>query len=278
MAKAGWSRSTPSDPRDHDFTDASRGPRLHKVLAEAGVGSRRACEELVESGAVAVNGHIIEKLPAWVDPVRDTITVDGRRIKRPEPHVYVMLFKPRGIVCTNDDPDGRKRAIDLVDHPAGTRLYPVGRLDADSSGLLLLTNDGEMANRLTHPRYGVHKVYELTVDGGLDDEAVRKLERGIFLTGRRRGRDRGRRTTRSRLTLLRSGRDRSRLLMELREGRNRQIRRMMLRVGHKVRKLRRIQMGPLKLKGLRPGQWRELLPNEIEALRRAAFGPPGPAR
>jgi pseudouridine synthase len=208
--------------------------------------------------------------------VRDTLTVEGRRVRTAEPHVYIMLFKPRGIVCTNAAVDERKRAIDLVDHPARTRLYPVGRLDVESSGLLLLTNDGELANRLTHPRYGVHKVYEVTVDGALDEAAVAKLERGVFLTAHRGGPRTApwRRTTRSRLKLLRSARDRTRLLMELREGRNRQIRRMMLLVGHKVRKLRRIQLGPLKLAGLKPGQWRELFPAEIEALRKAAFETP----
>ncbi|MBT8487146.1 MAG: rRNA pseudouridine synthase [Phycisphaerales bacterium] len=241
---------------------------MHKVLAEAGVGSRRACETLIESGVVAVNGHLITTLPAWADPVRDRITVNGRRIRGPEPHVYIMLFKPRGVVSTNDDPQGRRRAIDLVDHPLRTRLYPVGRLDVDSSGLLLLTNDGELANRLTHPRYGIHKTYEVTIDGTVDEEELGRLSAGVFLPDRQRGR--GRRTVRSKMTMLKRDRDRTRVRMELREGRNRQIRRMMLRVGHKVRKLRRIELGPLKLKGLRPGQWRELLPAELTALRRSA--------
>ena len=276
MTTPGW--TTP--PKDkapkggHSFADAARGPRLQKVLAEAGIGSRRGCEELIEAGEVTVNGHVVSSLPAWVDPVKDHIAVTGKRISRPEKPVYLMLFKPRGVVCTNDDPDGRTRAIDLIKHPAQPRLYSVGRLDQESSGLLLLTNDGEMANRLTHPRYGVHKVYEVTVAGSLDEDAVKKLERGVFLNERRtsRGRKPGRKATGSKLTLLKRGRDRTKLLMELHEGRNRQIRRMMLYVGHKVKKLRRVQMGPLKLKGLRPGQWRELLPMEMEALRKAAYG------
>lgn len=269
----------------HDFNQSDRGPRLHKVLADAGVGSRRACETLIASGAVSVNGKVVTSSPAWVDPIRDRITVNRKRIRPPEKPVYIMLFKPRGIVCTNEDPEGRRRAIDLIHHPARPRLYPVGRLDVESSGLLLLTNDGDLANRLMHPRYGVHKSYEVTVEGTLDAPAVARLERGVFLTNardrgrtdrRRRGtapaRDHGGgRTRRSQLTLLRSSRQRTRLLMQLREGRNRQIRRMMARVGHKVRKLRRIQLGPLKLKGLRPGQWRELLPQELAALKRAAY-------
>ena len=161
--------------------------------------------------------------------------------------------------------------------PFPRALYPVGRLDVESSGLLLLTNDGELANRLTHPRYGVHKTYEVTVEGDLDENAVRKLQSGVFITERRGVGHRPpvSKTKRSSLTLLRSGRGRTRLLMELREGRNRQVRRMMLYVGHKVRKLRRIQFGPLKLKGLGPGQWRELTPHELAALRR---GPSRPDR
>ncbi|MHC5024210.1 MAG: pseudouridine synthase [Planctomycetota bacterium] len=252
----------------HAYADDRRGPRLQKVLAEAGVGSRRACEALVEAGDVAVNGTVVSQLPAWVDPGQDRITVRGRRVRPPESPVYVMLFKPRGVVCTNDDPEGRRRAIDLVKHPSRSRLYPVGRLDMDSSGLLLLTNDGPLANRLAHPRYHLPKVYEVTVKGSLDDDDVRRLERGLFLPDRRAGR--GKRTARSRLRLLKRDRDRTRLRLDLREGRNRQIRRMMLRVGHPVKKLRRIQLGPLRLRGLRAGQWRDLMPREIDALRAAA--------
>lgn len=252
----------------HEFVDDTRGPRLQKVLAAAGVASRRACEELIESGAVTVNGQTVRQLPAWVDPARDHIKVNGRLVRTSAPPVHVMLFKPRGVVCTNDDPDGRRRAIDLVRHPSKARLYPVGRLDLDSSGLLLLTNDGAFAQQLTHPSHGVSKVYEVTVDGALDEDQVRELERGLFLTDRRtRG---ATRTSACRLKLLRKARDRTRLRMELREGRNRQIRRMMARLGHRVKKLRRVQMGPLHLKGLQPGQWRDLHPKEVEALRRAA--------
>ncbi len=267
----------------HDFTDKSRGVRLQKVLADAGVASRRDCEELITRGAVTVNGHLVADLPAWVDPLKDKVAVEGRPIptagvkrrgKRvagasADGGVYVMLFKPRGVVSTNEDPEGRQRAIDLVKHPSKARLYPVGRLDIESSGLLLLTNDGELANRLTHPRYGVHKVYEVTVAGELDEPAVKKLEAGLFLTDRRKGA--GGKTSKSRLKIIKRDRDRTRLLMELREGRNRQIRRMMADVGHKVRKLRRVQMGPLRLRGLQPGQWRDLTPKELIALRKAAF-------
>lgn len=256
---------------------------MQKVLADAGVASRRGCEKLIEAGEVTVNGHVVAELPAWVDPIKDRIAVGGKIIRghrdsrRPKADsrdgVYVMLFKPRGVVSTNDDPEGRSRAIDLVKHPSRARLYPVGRLDIESSGLLLLTNDGELANRLTHPRYGIHKVYEVTVAGQLDEQAVKKLESGLFLLDARSGkaRQRGSKTKQSRLKLLKRDRDRTRLLMELREGRNRQIRRMMAEVGHQVKKLRRVQMGPLRLRGLQPGQWRDLTPKELIAMRKAAF-------
>ncbi len=255
--------------RTHSFTLDTRGPRLQRVLADAGYGSRRACEELIESGSVKVNGEVVDALPAWVDPTQDRIVVDGKALKPPERHVYIMLFKPRGVVSTNSDPEGRVRAIDLVKHPANPRLYPVGRLDLDSSGLLLLTNDGELANRLTHPRYEVHKGYEVTVGGSLTDAEVAKLEAGIFLHDQE---GTGKRTRETQLSIRKRDRTRTMLYMELREGRNRQVRRMLLRVGHPVKKLRRIRMGPLELKGLAVGEWRELTARELQALRRAARG------
>jgi len=254
----------------HPFQDDRRGERIQKVLAASGVASRRDCEQMVSDGRVRVNGVTLDGLPAWVDPEQDRIEVDGRLLRRAERHVYIMLFKPKGVVCTNEDPEGRRRAVDLIDHPLKARIFPVGRLDMDSSGLLLLTNDGELANRLTHPRFEVHKTYEVTVSGRLDDAAVKRLSEGVFLPERD---EPGTRTGRSRLKLL--GRDgtRTALLMELREGRNRQIRRMMLRLGHPVRRLRRVAMGPLRLKGLGVGAWRELTSAELRELREAAFRP-----
>ncbi|MBX3354430.1 MAG: pseudouridine synthase [Phycisphaeraceae bacterium] len=256
----------------HSFADESRGPRLQRVMADAGVGSRRHCEALIEQGAVRVNGEVVEALPAWVDPARDRIEVEGRLLSRPERHVYVMLYKPKGIVSTNSDPEGRRRAIDLIDHPSKARLYPVGRLDIDSSGLLLLTNDGELANRLTHPRYEIHKIYEVTVGGAVGEADLAKLEAGIYLPARRGAP--GSRTERSSLAIVKRDRDRTQLLMELGEGRNRQIRRMMLRLGHPVKKLRRVQMGPLRLRALAIGEWRDLTHSEVEALRAEAFMSP----
>ena len=150
-------RSSPT----HPYQDDARGPRIQKVLADADVGSRRACEDAVEDGRVTVNGHRIDGLPAWVNPEEDDIRVDGRRIRAAARHVHVMLFKPKGYLSTTSDPDGRPLAVDLVRHPSHARLFPVGRLDVDASGLILLTNDGELANRLTHPRFEMAKGYEI---------------------------------------------------------------------------------------------------------------------
>lgn len=260
-------------PSDLPLVDPSRGTRLQKVLASSGIASRRACEQLVADGEVRINGRAVTRLPIFVDPNRDRIEVAGKRLVQPDRHVYVMLFKPRGVLSTNDEHADRRRAVDLVHHPSGVRLFPVGRLDVESSGLLLLTSDGELANRLTHPRYGVHKQYEVTVDGRVDPNQIERLQRGVFLSDRRssHGQRPGRRTSQSRLSIIHSDRDRTHLLMELSEGRNRQIRRMMLYVGHKVRKLRRVGMGPLRLRGLQVGEWRDLSAGELSALKRAAW-------
>lgn len=267
---AGDANKPQKDTSEAALRDCNRGPRLQKYLADAGIASRRECESLIEAGEVAVNGHFITNLPVWVDPGTDRITVRGRPVRPVTDIVYVMLYKPRGVVCTNDDPEGRPRAIDLVQYPSNVRLFPVGRLDMDSTGLLLMTNDGELANRLTHPRYGAHKQYDVTVKGAVDDAVLDKLRRGVYLTDKVRGS--GSRTDPVDVKLLRRDRNRTHLLIELREGRNRQVRRMLARLDHPVKRLRRVQMGPLKLTHLKPGQWRELDDREIAALRKAAFG------
>ncbi|MFZ9916597.1 MAG: pseudouridine synthase, partial [Phycisphaerales bacterium] len=259
----------------HDFADKSRGERLQKVLADAGVASRRECEELILGGAVTVNDHLVDSLPAWVDPDNDRVEVHGRPLRKPEKHVYIVLFKPRGTVCTNSDPEGRPRAIDLVQHPSRPRLYCVGRLDLDASGLLVLTNDGEFANRLTHPRFGVTKGYDLVIDGSLGNEDIARIEREIFKAGR--GSE-----MRSSLRLLKRDRDKTTVHLELAEHRNLQIKPLMMEVGHPVNKMRRTSFGPLKLKGLAVGEWRELTSREVEQLRSASRGadvaPARPAR
>lgn len=259
----------PGDASADPLRDASRGQRIQKVLAAAGVASRRGCEALIEEGVVRVNGRTVESLPAWVDPNTDDITVRGKPVRTAAPSVHIMLFKPRGVVCSSDDPEGRTRAIDLVDHPSRVRLYSVGRLDMDSSGLLLLTNDGAFAHLMTHPSHHVARVYIVTVNGQVEDRTIKRLCAGLRLTD-----ERSTRTSRfESVTILRSSSDRTQLKVVLSEGRNRQIRRMFEVLGHRVRKLRRIAIGPLSLDGLRPGQWRELTPKEIERLQTAASRP-----
>lgn len=291
-----------------EFTDASRGERLQRVLADAGVASRRACEELIASGQVTVNGKPVTALPAWVDVNRDRIAVDGRpvRIKKSMAEgarkVYVMLHKPRRVITTTNDPEGRVSVTEIVEierqfpELKGTRLFPVGRLDADSSGLLLLTNDGELTNRLTHPRYGVPKQYHVLIRGDLTSDDVEKLRKGVILAhshggpdeedsrSKRGGNDgeearpRHVRVKKAKMEDVRIiGRqrdqaqgDRTQISVTLREGQNREIRRMLARLGYNVRRLRRVAIGPLKLGKLEVGSWRMLLPNEIRALRKAA--------
>jgi 23S rRNA pseudouridine2605 synthase len=251
----------------HEYTDASRGVRLQKVLAEAGIASRRACEELIQAGSVDVNGTIITSLPAWVDPAVDKIRIHGKPLRPAERHIYLMLNKPRGVVTTNSDPEGRPLAIDLVHHPAKPRLFTVGRLDIDTSGLLLLTNDGELANRLAHPRYEMAKGYEMMVGGTLSDDNVRALEADLFGHPKDARADRAK----SSLRIINREADRTHLYMELVEGPHRQVRELMLRVGRPVKRLRRVSVGPLQLKGVAVGRWRELTIVELAMLRKAAF-------
>jgi pseudouridine synthase len=255
------------------YRQKERGERLQKVLADAGVAARRECEKLIVEGAVTVNGKTIDTLPAWVDPTSDRIEVYGRPLRPAEKHVYIMLFKPRGTVCTNSDPEGRPRAIDLVNHPSQARLYCVGRLDIDASGMLILTNDGEFANRLTHPRYEVAKGYDVTLDGRIDATALAEIERKIFAAGRSAG---GASELRSSLRLVSADSAKSMVHLELCEHRNLQLRDLMLSLGHPVKKVRRTSFGPLKLKGLAVGEWRELTGREIDMLRKASSGAKSP--
>ena len=249
------------------FRQKERGERLQKVLADAGVAARRECEKLILEGAVTVNGKTIDTLPAWSDPKIDQIEVYGKPLRPAEQHVYIVLFKPRGTVCTNSDPEGRPRAIDLVNHPSRARLYCVGRLDLDASGLLILTNDGEFANRLTHPRYEVPKGYDITLDGTLDTAAIAAIERKVFAATRG-----AKQELRSSMRLISSDATKSIVHMELCEHRNLQLKDLMLGLGYPVKKLRRTSFGPLKLKGLAVGEWRELSSREVEMLRRTSRG------
>lgn len=254
--------------------EAPEPVRLHKYLAAAGVASRRAAEDLIAEGRVRINGRVVDTLPAWVTPGVDKVTLNGKAVHPAERLVYVMLYKPRNCVSTLSDPDGRRTVTELVEHPSGLTLKPVGRLDFDTMGLILLTNDGELANRLTHPSFGIHKTYRAIVKGQLTEEDLEHLHKGIYLATRREGRTTGaQRTGGARLRIVKREPQRTILDITLTEGRNRQVRRMLAAVGNRVKKLTRITMGPISLKGLSLGNWRELTPGEVRALKKAAFHP-----
>lgn len=233
--------------------------RLQKVLAAAGVDSRRNCEELILDGAVRVNRKVIDTLPVFVDPEKDVITVNGRRIQAAR-KVYFLLNKPKGVICTNSDPEGRKRAIDLV--RTDERVFCVGRLDADTTGLIIVTNDSELTNKLTHPRYGLPKKYVVKVKGEISGDAVEKLKKGVWLAEGKTGY--------AVIKVLKRNYKESLIEITLQQGLNRQIRRMMARVGLRVKSLKRAQIGRLTAKGLGVGQSRRLSEAEVRSLRRAA--------
>jgi 23S rRNA pseudouridine2605 synthase len=257
--------SARSAPRRTPDSTAAEPERLQKVLASAGLGSRRACEELITSGRVEVDRTVVTELGTRVDPSRQEIRVDGERLPRVRRVVY-LLNKPVGVVTTNFDPAGRPRAVDLV--PADQRLFAVGRLDLTSEGLLLLTNDGDLANLLAHPRYGVEKRYLVQVAGVPSEELLDKLRRGVRLA---EGEVHAKRVS------IRSQHKQSAVLeMVLDEGKNREIRRMLARLGHKVHQLKRVAVGNLTLGTLLPGQWRQLSWSEADVLRRDAEQAIGP--
>ncbi|MEI7780937.1 MAG: pseudouridine synthase [Planctomycetota bacterium] len=240
--------------------------RLQKVLAAAGLGSRRSCEELITSGRVEVDRKVVAELGSRVDPLRQEIRVDGERLPDPRRVVY-MLYKPVGVVTTNYDPSGRPRVVDLV--PGDQRLFAIGRLDRMSEGLIFVTNDGELANLLAHPRYGVEKKYLVQVAGVPTPETIEKLRKGIKLAEG---------TARAQHVHLKSQHKQSAVLeMVLDEGKNREIRRMLAQLGHKVHQLKRVAVGKLSLGSLLPGQHRQLAWSEVDALRKDAINHVGAA-
>ena len=238
--------------------------RLQKLLSAAGIASRRTAESLITEGRVTVNGAVVDTLGAKAVPDVDDVRVDDRRVKTVTRQRYILLNKPRGYVTTREDPEGRRTVMDLL---GGVReyVYPVGRLDYDTEGLLLLTSDGDLAARLTHPRHEVARVYEAIIMGEPSDEALDELRRGIFLEGRRTAE-----AEVVRGSTVGKGRDHTtKIVLTLREGRNRQVREMCQRIGHPVRSLQRVRMGPLSLRGLPTGHWRDLSPGEVASLRAA---------
>jgi 23S rRNA pseudouridine2605 synthase len=243
--------------------------RLNRFLARSGVASRRRADELISAGSVLVNGERPPPSGVLIDPEKDTITVDGRVVKQRTRHRYLILNKPLGVITTAKDEASRTTVLDAIGDEGlgGHRLFPVGRLDADTTGLLLLTDDGELAFRLTHPRYKVAKEYTAVVAGNLGPADVESLRQGVDL-------DDGK-TAPAEVDLVRfdpapsSGGGRTEVRIVIREGRHRQVRRMLHAVGHKVQSLQRTAFGPLKLGRLKTGDWRVLGDAEIEALQRA---------
>jgi len=231
------------------------------VLAAAGIASRRECEELIREGRVEVNRTVIAELGSRVDPLRDEIRVDGTPVPRPK-LVYYAVNKPPGVVCTNSDPSGRLRVVDLV--KSDERLFTVGRLDRTSEGLIIVTNDGQLANRLTHPRYGVEKRYSVRVIGHPTPQQLGKLRKGIHLSE-------GTVHVAS-LRVKRRHKQSTDLEIVLNEGRNREIRRILARIGHKVVGLQRTAMGTVRLGNLPVGACRRLTQEEVRRLRRSAQG------
>lgn len=259
------------------------GSRLEKVLADAGVASRRDCEFAIRAGRVRVNGRPVHALPCLVDAARDLIEFDGevvdtarRGAGRSRGRLYLMLNKPRGVISTARDPGGRPNVVAMVAPavPRDERVYPVGRLDADSTGLVLLTNDGELAHRLAHPSHGAAKEYRVAVQGALPADALTRLSRGMFLADVGKPAGGAKRARLERLRVLRQVKDRRRgdlslVSVTLHEGQNREIRRLFARVGARVKSLERVAIGPLKLGKLRAGHFRHLRPDEVLALRRS---------
>jgi len=258
--------------------------RLQRVLAAAGIGARRVCERLIEDGHVQVNSKTVKRLPAFVDPETDRITVDGRPIPQPLRPVWLMLNKPARVLATTSDETGvgRTTIMDLIDHPARARLFPVGRLDFETTGLVLLTNDGELANKVTHPRYGVARTYRAEIKGTLDATSLATLQRELIKNQRKDDKRTQRETGRvrptpaglSRIELSVVGQEPGRTVIHitLREGRTGNVASMLAGSGANVRKLERIGIGPVLLAGVAGGRWRELERHEVKALKAAAEG------
>jgi len=249
--------STSTSPQKSSPKDDAK--RLNQVLASAGLGSRRHCEDLIREGRVQVDGEVITKLAVTVNLTQQKVRVDGLTLK-PQKLVYYAVHKPTGVVSTNSDPQGRVRVIDLV--PPTERVYPVGRLDRTSDGLILLTNDGELAQSLAHPKFGIQKVYRVTVAGEVRPETMRKMREGIYIAEGLVRVDGAK--------VLKARKKATDMEIRLREGKNREIRRILAKFGHKVQTLRRIAIGPLKLGEMPAGAYRKLTREEIEKLRSIA--------
>ncbi len=239
--------------------------RLHVVLARAGIASRRKAEELIQEGRVMINGHVVSKPGALVVWGQDAIKVDNRLIRRLEPKATIVLNKPKGVLTTSHDPRGRRTVTEFL-KGVKAHVFPVGRLDYHTEGLLILTNDGDLAQQLQHPRYGIPKTYRTKVRGLPTAAALKRIESGIVLDGRR--------TAPAVVKKVETTGKNTWLEITVREGRNRQVRRMCSAVGHPVMKLKRIRYGPIRLGNLKPGSYRDLTPREIDKLQKLALPTP----
>jgi len=272
------------------------GVRLQKAMADAGIGARRDCEDMITAGRVKVNGKVVTTLPVFIDPAHDSVALDDEKLQLQAPatktgdaklpraatrsFTYILVNKPKGVITTTSDPEGRRNVLDLLP-PAvrrEERLYPVGRLDADSTGLLMITNDGDLAFQLTHPKFGVSKEYRVTCSGLATAEQLQQLKRGMYLiTPAADGTKSSKRASMESVRVIkrlvdRARSDRTILSVTLREGQNREIRRMLARIGLKVRELERVAIGPLRIADLKPGQTRLLGKRDVEKLRAATLG------
>jgi 23S rRNA pseudouridine2605 synthase len=249
-----------SAPKGQRATPGPGPERIQKILARAGFGSRRSCEALIVEGRVRVDGEVVTELGAKADVETQQLQVDGKLVK-PERPVYYLLNKPKGTLCTLNDPEGRRTVQDHLPEER-RRIFPVGRLDMDSRGAVILTNDGRFTNLLTHPRYGVEKTYLARVRGFVDDGALGKLRSGVWLAEGR--------TLPARIWVVKRKPDETEVGIAICEGKNRQVRRMFAQVGYKCQGLTRTRIGPLTLKGLREGDFRELTRDEVQELERIA--------
>ena len=278
-------------PHDRPNSPNAKGVRLQKAMADAGIGARRDCEDMITAGRVRVNGSVVTTLPCFVDPASDVVELDGEAIdlpvsestgatSAPRSFIYVLVNKPKGVITTTNDPEGRRNVLDLLPPTMRReeRLFPVGRLDGDSTGLLLITNDGDLAYQLTHPKFGVTKEYRVMVAGLASDEQLQALKRGMYLvTPASDGSKTAKKASLESIRIVKRFVDRNRgdrtlLSITLREGQNREIRRMLARVGLKVRELERVAIGPLKAAELKPGQIKLLGKKDVARLRDAVAG------
>lgn len=265
-------------------------------MADAGLGARRDCEEMIVAGRVQVNGRVVKTLPCFVEPATDVVELDGEVIELPiseesadgtskatskaRAFIYVLINKPKGVITTTSDPEGRRNVLELVPQSLrrDERLFPVGRLDGDSTGLLLITNDGDLAYQLTHPKFGIAKEYRVLTSGLATDEQLQKLRSGMYLVNPAAdGTKTSKRAAMESVRIIkrfvdRARGDRTMLSVTLREGQNREIRRMLARVGLKVRELERVAIGPLRAGDLKPGQAKLLGKKDVEKLRAATLG------